>query len=213
MISFLTRKIFPDFCSVTKCPELDVWLYPIFKNGSSTIKVLQKQQNWKVKINEEISKCNCVTVILRDPISRFVSGYNTYLENTMKGRKVDLNIAKKMLEQDPFLDRHTTPQYNWISHLAFYISSDTKILIQDMDYLQNISSTKINHRKKFYIQQDELESEFDLQNNPFITVDKILYQCVGQSMTIKDINNKIKLINPSMYQFLFEPILKFANLH
>lgn len=213
MISPLINKLFPDQCQVIYCPSIDRWVYPIFKNGSTMIQNLQKKENYPVKENEDIADLDIITVIIRDPVSRFVSGYNSCLYLTMRDFKVDQDTARKIIDQDPFVDRHVTPQYNWLSHLALSMKKDCKLEFKSMDHLQQISTEKVNEQSFFYVSSHELNKKFDLENNPFTQVDQVLYDSIDQSMTFNDINLRIKFSDPQMYHYLFNTTLSLAETH
>ena len=55
-------------------------IYPIFKNGKTSLENYAIYNKLKIFKNKEISKFQKIVVFLRDPEERFVSGVHTYLE-------------------------------------------------------------------------------------------------------------------------------------
>jgi len=59
----------------TACTVIDIGvntIYPIFKNGSSSLMAVAD----KTYVNKQIANCNNIIILLRDPEERFVSGIN-----------------------------------------------------------------------------------------------------------------------------------------
>ena len=96
MFSKIDDIIFPNSCEVIQLSSQQ-FVFPIMKNGSSSFFMqIQKRirTDWKVIVNDDIKKINYpITIFLRSPRERFISGVNTYLQH---------------LERDyPGLDRKT----------------------------------------------------------------------------------------------------------
>lgn len=116
MFKNLTDILTTD-CEVIKFNK-EEFFYPIYKNGSTSLRIYAETQNLPLLKNKEISNLKKITVFLRSPKERFVSGVYTffYLTNT---QFVDEKILKK-IENFKIINRHFVPQYLWLLHLQKY---------------------------------------------------------------------------------------------
>jgi hypothetical protein len=125
MFRHLTKALTAD------CEVLDFgngkFFYPIFKNGRSSLRCYARQNNLQQFTNKEILqlKNKKITVFLRSPKERFVSGVYTffYLNNN---QIVDDLILKK-IESNSIIDRHFAPQFVWLLHLYKYFKGTIEI--------------------------------------------------------------------------------------
>ena len=88
MLSRIDEIIYPNRCEVIEFPDPQRFVYPIFKNGSSSLNDQASQDNLKVLVNEQIKKISKIDIILRDPTDRFISGFNTYVYNTKRDNQI-----------------------------------------------------------------------------------------------------------------------------
>ena len=111
MISYLDPILFPDQCHVYEV-EPGRYVYPIFKNGSSSIQAMDyRQLNYT-----EIRNLREIDIFVRDPFERYVSGVQTYL-NSMSSQ-LDRFTMLNIISQYLFLNRHFAPQFFWVLNLA-----------------------------------------------------------------------------------------------
>ena len=82
MLSRIDDIIFPDRCEVIEIEASQRGIYPIYKNGSSSLNEYAQAQKLKILFNEQIRKLSDINVIIRNPQERFISGFNTYVYNT-----------------------------------------------------------------------------------------------------------------------------------
>ena len=75
MLSILDPIIFPDDCLILK--SQDHYIYPIFKNGSSSL----KQSGYTVVSPDEYADISEITVFVREPFERYLSGVNTFVQH------------------------------------------------------------------------------------------------------------------------------------
>tara|TARA_B100000519_G_scaffold200359_1_gene213334 strand:+ start:1832 stop:2359 length:528 start_codon:yes stop_codon:yes gene_type:complete len=90
----------------------DQKIYPIFRNGSSS---LINSANKKY-VNNKIKKLDNIIILLRDPEYRFVSGLNEYCRQN----KLDIEWAWQEAHDNRLVDRHFAPQWIWLFHLYKY---------------------------------------------------------------------------------------------
>ena len=133
-----------------------VEIYPIFKNGHSSIVNYADHNECRWLFNEECGLANPITVFLRRPFERFVSGVHTFIEHERRKMLVGVysntQEAKKFtaFDYEPILDgirkrkiinEHFMPQYTWIKRLHRYFKgvlilktvNDLRALIPNRD--------------------------------------------------------------------------------
>jgi hypothetical protein len=205
VFSALDDIIFPDSCEVIKVTSQQ-YVYPIFKNGSSSIRNTQILKNWQSIKDHDIGLITePITVYLRDPRERFVSGVNTFLQfNLRETSTLDTDTVLHFVKQYLFLNRHYAPQFYWLINLARY--SQTPLNLQSIDAINQIvdmndhagidppSNDFIARIKNFPWQQLEL----------YFFLDQILIDQIGKSMTFAQIIKHIKEQHPSVFDQLFK---------
>ena len=86
-------------------------LYPIFKNGSTSLFADAD----RVLTNEHIS-AEDIVVFIRDPEQRFVKGVNQYCAFN----ELDVEETYQRIRAGDLMDRHFVPQWIWLLHLYKY---------------------------------------------------------------------------------------------
>ena len=124
----------------TDCTVIDVGshtVYPIFKNGSSSLMAVAD----KTYVNEQIANCNNINILLRDPEERFVSGINEYC----KQNNLDVKDTWELVYNNKIVNRHFAPQWLWLFHLyKFY---DGEVILKPFKTLNDYCKV---HRKTRY---------------------------------------------------------------
>lgn len=103
-----------DPCRVFEVKK-DLHVYPIFKNGRSSVKIYAKANNCATYTDHQLSRLDLITVYLRTPRQRFASGVNTYLY-----LESDSHLDVKLLdsiERGDTVNKHFVPQYVWLLQL------------------------------------------------------------------------------------------------
>jgi len=111
-------------CQVIKFND-DLFVYPIFKNGRSSLTLYAEKNNFPVYSNNEIKNINNITVFLRDPVDRFISGVNTFFY-FKKTQEIDVDLLKK-IEAGEIVNKHFAPQYVWLLELYKYFRGTVSI--------------------------------------------------------------------------------------
>jgi len=114
-----------------------VRVYPIFKNGKSAIEQYADENKCKWLFNEQCNSANPITVFLRRPKERFISGVHTYLE--FEKRKTS-NIKEEELfdhiERKKITNKHFMPQFDWLERLQEYYNGI--IILKTVGDLRNL---------------------------------------------------------------------------
>jgi hypothetical protein len=125
MLSHLDCIIFPDRCEVIEVLPSQRYVYPIFKNGQSSLRAETHKNNWRIYLNEQVKKINNIDIFLREPTERLASGISSFIQTTIRDNPdLDIHTVKWFAENYLHLNRHYAPQFSWIVNLARYTHSD-----------------------------------------------------------------------------------------
>jgi hypothetical protein len=115
-------------------------VFPIFKNASSSLHFQAIQSHWKIVFNEQINKLDCIEVFLREPDQRLVSGFNTFVQHTMRDcPELDQDTVIWFAKNYLFLDRHYCPQFFWLMSLSRFLSPDTELTFTHMNQVAKLT--------------------------------------------------------------------------
>jgi hypothetical protein len=193
MISYLDPLLFPDQCHVYEV-EPGRYVYPIFKNGSSSLKADAKLVNYT-----DLKQVREVEVFLREPFERYVSGVQTYLR--FLPPELDRGTVLAMIGQCLFLNRHFALQFHWLMNLARF--SDAWMTFRPISEL----STATEHTYHLVARDESLIKYFQDNNklNYYLLLDKILYEnFMGQTVSFKQVVRYIKRHNLYLYNEVIE---------
>jgi hypothetical protein len=213
MFSELDNIIFPDSCEVIEIVPSQHYVYPIFKNGSSSLHETQILTEWNSFFNNEITNITCpITVYLRDPRDRFVSGVNTFIQHCHRDfNNLDTDTILHFVKHYLFLNRHYTPQFFWLINLARY--STAPLILQNLDSIDQIVNindsagiappTKdlLDKIKDFPWQKLEL----------YFLLDQLLVDRVGQTVTFQQLTTEIKQQHSDLYNLIFQKTSTLIN--
>jgi hypothetical protein len=190
MLSYLDPILFPDDCKILQVSH-DQFVYPIFKNGSSSL----RKSGFASVPTSQFVDLKVVQVFLRDPFERFIGGVQTYLSHLDNTYDPDTVIA--MIDQHLFLNRHFCLQFHWLVNLARHtpaliairpiseLSQITQRNSNTMIHNESLSSRFHNHmRLKFYLELDRI----------------IIDDFTGKTVKFQDIVAHIHKVNPELYQ-------------
>ena len=202
MLSRLDDIIYPNRCEVIEIEACQRYIYPIFKNGSSSLIEHARQQNYKILINEQIKRAPIIDVILRDPLLRYISGVQKFVHDVKKENPtLDVDTILYFAENYLFLNRHYAPQLSWLINLSRY--ADTKLRLHNMDALSTFTPLVWIPPKDIQFDQtvsDRLSN--NIHNKMYLRLDNLLLQLIGQELTFKEILAYLKQQDPQAYQKL-----------
>lgn len=191
MLSNLDHILFPNECEVLEIASQHEIIFPIFKNGSSTLRSLDH----RVLSLEEVKNLKNLTVYVRDPHERFLTGLETYID--WLDPELDRSTALWFTSQYLFLNRHIAPQLFWIINLKRFTNATLTLRpMSDLAHLHVANpSTKtltksevpFNPKLKFYLEMDEV-----------LTVNLI-----NQTVSFEQIFDILKSNYPDIYQEVF----------
>jgi hypothetical protein len=188
MLSYLDPVLFPDECEVYEM-GFGNFVYPIFKNGSSSLKA----ENPTVIINKKIRAISNITVYVRDPFERYVSGVQTYLRHNPH---LDRATALSMIDEYLFLNRHFALQFHWLLNLRR--NYDNWLTFRSMDELGNLTENTWNA-----LERDQTIVDYFKDNKKlhfYLELDKFLLKYVGQKVKFAHILAELKAEQPLLYR-------------
>lgn len=198
MLSYLDPIIFPDDCEVLQL-EANRYVYPIFKNGSSTLHALN------LKRVSDLSSLEVIDVIIREPYERFYSGVNTYIQHL--DSSLDKNTALFFINNYLFLNRHFCPQFYWLVNLKRF--TDAKFRLLSMTALSDITTMTLNKTDV----DKSLKNKFSDKLDFYLQMDKILYEdLIGKTVSFEEILNALKLKYPHVYKEVVNRTKELCNV-
>lgn len=204
MLSHLDCIIFPDRCEVIELIPSQRYVYPIFKNGQSSLRAHADQHKCRILINNQIKKLNLIDVFLRDPQERMESGINTFIQMTKRDHpELDKNTISWFAQNYLFLNRHYTTQFLWLVNLARYMNVDAELNFLDMDQLTQATEW---HEKPGGIFPVTTELSNELKNIPNIEmyqrIDQVLMTLVGKRIKFDQLMHYIKDQDTTAYDWV-----------
>lgn len=214
MFSQIDNIVFADRCEVYQIGDSQRFVYPIFKNGYSSIERTRNIQGWRTLINQQISRCGEIEVVLREPVSRFASGVNTYLQKVQQENlDLDPSTVRWFVANHLFLNRHYAPQFSWMCNLARFLDPNTKIKYLDMSAIHTMTDL---HRKPPGVEPitEEISRWAGTIPNTemYIRLDRALVQCVGEYLTWSETKLRIQEFDRDAYQYVTKLTKQISNV-
>jgi len=192
MFKNLTDMLTAD-CEVIKFND-EQFLYPIFKNGRSSLTMYAAKNNLKILKNKGIGNLKKMTVFLRSPEDRFASGVHTFFYLTGKSCNTD---SLKKIENFEIVNRHFVPQYLWLFHLNKYFNGIVDI--KSVDELYHLIPNRdgpwaANAKPWKAMTREEKQKILSIQHERYVDVDKkIIKKYMNRSVALKKIIQEFKL--------------------
>ena len=200
MLSQLDNIIFPDRCDVLEIVPSQRYVYPIYKNGSSSL----YKSGYRLMDHDELRNMSVVDIYVRDPYHRFVTGVNTFLQHN---NNLDHATVLHFINNYLFLNRHFCPQFHWLVNLQRF--TNAKIRINSIDTLSDITSLKVNQSQDPFL--DEALSTEKL--NFYLSIDKVLTEdLLGKTVPFKLIVQTIKHRYPDVYKEVVQRSIDLCNV-
>lgn len=188
MLGYIDPTLFPDGPEIYKIAP-DRYVYPIYKNGSSSLKGSAEV----VYDHDTISNLKVIEVFVREPFERYVSGVQTWLNhNPDLDRATALRLVKDFL----FLNRHFSLQFHWLVNLQRYTKA--QMYLRPIEELYTATDLTWNRLTRDQSLMDYFQSNSKLWY--YLQLDKILYEdLLGQTLTMKMIVAYIKTNHLPLY--------------
>ena len=204
MLSHLDRILFPDRCEVIEVVPSQRYVYVIFKNGYSSFDSFKIINPRRIFVNQQIQKLNSIDVIIRNPEDRLLSGINTFIQHTVRDNPdLDPTTVEWFALNYLSLDRHYASQFAWLLNLARYVDPNTTLNFLPMSAVGDITGL---NKKPPGIQSapKELVNQINLitNNEMYQRIDTVIFDCIGKSMTFKELLQHIKTVDLPAYEYV-----------
>ena len=196
MLSVLDTQLFPDSITVLKKPGSQDYIYPIHKNGSSSLMA----SGFSIVDPGDYKSIETIQVFVREPYQRFLSGVNTYLKhNFNKNRDSLLDFISEFL----FINNHFCPQFYWLVNLQRFTTAN--ILLRDISSLKEITPKHKNFEKANEYQYLNEVFENHKKLHFYLALDKVLYwDMLNKTVTMPEICSALKQKYPDVYTEVIE---------
>ena len=213
MLSHLDRIIFPDRCEVREIISSQRYIYVIFKNGHSSINVSRTTDPQRIHINQQILKLNSIDVIIRNPKDRLISGINTFIQHTLRDNpSLDPSTVEWFALNYLSLDRHYASQFAWLLNLARYLNPVAKLNLLPMATIGELTGKNLKPDGVLPADTALIEKISSIKNNEMDQrIDTVIFNCIGQSLTFKELLQQIKITDPAAYEYVIEYSQQILN--
>ena len=166
------------------------FVFPIFKNGKSSIEYYAKESNCKWLFDGQCKRAAAVTVFLRNPTERFISGVHSFVEfERRKNKKLDYDTMLYAIENLGVVNEHFLPQYFWLEKLSKHFQGELVInSVQDLyTFISNRNAPaipKITEEQKNKISKIQYR---DLKYDNFLFT-----SCIGLKIPLNELLTKVK---------------------
>jgi hypothetical protein len=213
MFSEIDSIIFPDGCEVIKVTSQH-YVFPIFKCGRSSLTESMADKGWTFVPPEDIKSISSpITVFLRDPRERFISGVNTFVQH-LQGDHLDTHTVLYFVNRYLFLNRHYAPQFFWLLNLYRHVGPDACVTFRSINDISQftdvhshadvepITSELRNHMQSFDWSKIEL----------YFYLDQILLDHMNKTTRISELLEHVKTDHAQLYNLMFKQTLSLANV-
>jgi hypothetical protein len=201
MLSYLDPILFPDQLEIYRV-DPDRYIYPIYKNGSSSLRASAE----RVHDYKQIARLQVVEVFVREPFERYVSGVQTWLRHNPE---LDRPTALKFVGDFLFLNSHFSLQFHWLVNLQRF--TQAWMHIRPIDELNTATDLAWN-----VLARDESLIEYFQDNHKlwyYLQLDKVLWEDLrGQTVTMRMIVAHIKNKYPALYTEIIQRDLDLCGV-
>jgi hypothetical protein len=186
------------------------FVFPIFKNGSSSLRAQAKKDNWKILFNEQIYRCDKVEIFLREPTERLASGAGSFIDD-MVVSGIDKDAVLEFIQRYPFLNRHYLPQIHWLVWLGRYLRDESILIFNGMDSLDRLVDYNIKGDRS--VSPTKMPQLSTLPTLVFyMELDSYLYELRDSEMTLKDLLISMRNEHKQAYEHVFGHAKRLADV-
>ena len=209
MFTEIDKILYPNRCEVMEiAPQR--FVFPMFKNGSSSLRTQAAKDDWKILINEQIRRCDSIEVFLRDPAERLSSGAGSFIDD-MLGSGLDKDAILEFIQRYLFLNRHYLPQIHWLVWLGRYLRKDAVLILKGIDSLDQLVDHNIKGDRS--VSPTKMPQLATLPNLVFyMELDSYLYGLRDSEMTLIDLLVSMRNEHKQAYEHVFGHAKKLADV-
>ena len=188
------------------------FVYPIFKNGSSSLNEYADEIKCRRLRGENIGVIDTkVHVYLRDPRERFISGVNTFVQHNAD---LDLRTMMTFIERYLFVNRHFAPQFFWLINLARFLPHHIPIVLHDIKDLKDV--TPLHSDAKIKPPTEEFLEEFYRQSwnsmELYYYLDQQLCEQVGTQILFPEFMYQLRNDNAFLFDTVFGKSIQLVEM-
>lgn len=204
MFTEFDRTLYSTRCEVIETAS-HLFIYPIFKNGSTSLYRTAKENNWKIIFNRQIKKCDSITVFINEPKKRLISGLNTHIEHLFRDNKdLDQKTIEFFLQKHLFLDRHYLPQIFWLVNLAEWLDKTAILSLEPMSAVSKFTDYNVNVSNQYLINNNFIDKFLAKKELAFyLELDNFLYQNINKKFSWQELILNLKNTNYQAYDYVF----------
>jgi hypothetical protein len=204
MLSRIDDIIYPNRCEVIEIEASQRYIYPIYKNGSTSLNEYARRQGFKILFNEQIKRAAVIDVILREPMQRFISGINTYVYNIkQENPNLDVDTIIYFAENYLFLNRHYAPQLTWLINLSKFTNKHTGLRLHGMSALNTFTPLSTKHNETNMLSTEVVDRlKNNLHNEMYLRLDHLVLELIGKEITFSEVLEYINNKDPHAYSKL-----------
>jgi hypothetical protein len=183
MFTDLDNILYPERCEVIEVAS-QLFVYPIFKNATTTLYDMNKDIKGRILLNAQIKKCEKIRIYIREPRDRLAAGINQFYLNLLSKADMHDGTIRYFIENYIFLDRHYMPQFLHLINLAQHLQPGCELEFIDLTDLNQMTDKRLyaDIPRNFLMAKDFYAKP---AVNYYLTLDKILYDRCGSVMTWK----------------------------
>jgi len=211
MFTEIDKILYPNRCEVIEvAPQR--FVFPIFKNGSSSLLAQAASSGWKILLNEQIRRCDVIEVFIRDPVDRIASGAGSYYDDMSAwDNGLDPKTILEFMDLYPYLNRHYLPQIHWLVWLGRYLRSDAKLKLFSVDDIVKLTDLRKGGRRSD--NPTKLDHIATMPKTaPYMELDQHLYGLIGGQMTLREILSSMVAEHKQAYDHVFGHAKKLADV-
>jgi hypothetical protein len=179
-------KLFTTDCLII-IVDNDNSVYPIFKNGQTSLFRHAKKKKLKILKNKQLQDVQKIKVFLRDPLQRFVSGVHTVIELE---KIINVDVFLKEVECFKTYNRHFVPQFYWLMHLFKYFKGVVELAPVKKLYELIPTRGGPDIKKLTDVRKKKILS---INNKIYVDVDyKLMDKYIGQTVELEKIIKEFK---------------------
>ena len=215
MFTRLDDILFPNKVEVINFAEINKFVYPIYKCGSTSLRAIADDKGFKTLINQQIKNVDSIDTFIREPIGRYKSAVESYFYWLLQEfPEADINTVAFYLQQGLQLDRHLASQYQWLLNLGRYITDKTLIHLHSMDTFNEYARNVNVIGPKVKVEESLLESIVGSPHLQFcFRLDRIILDdLVGRQLTLPQITSHLMNKDPDAYSGVVEKAQRIAEV-
>lgn len=173
-------------------------------------------KGWRFLSKDEIKSISVpLTVFVRNPRLRFLSGINTYIQHlAAEGNSLDTHTVLYFVNRYLFLNRHYAPQFFWLINLARFVGQHAQVTLCDVSEISQLT-TRHSHAEVEPL-TDELKrhiESFDWSKlELYLYLDQILLDHVGRTVKISDLIQHVYNNHPELYKLVFQKTIDITHV-